>query len=144
MGKSIEGKYILHILGQSYSSDVCLIESELIKTCTFADKILDVGVQKKVVHSNLHGLPIGPGLGFINSVFQVFINNKDIASQLIMMSQGRNDKLIYNLANIQNLVSKQARIQFGDIKNTVELFMSKYLDFEVSQSFNVLIILFSS
>ena len=110
MGKSIEGKYILHILGQSYSSDICLIESELIKTCTFADRILEVGIEKKVVHSNLQGLPSGPGLGFINSVFEVFINNKDIVSQLIMMNQGRNDKLVYNLANIQNLISKQARI----------------------------------
>jgi hypothetical protein len=63
-----------------------------------------------VIHSKLQGLPSGPGLGFINSVFEVFTNNKDIVSQLIMMDQERNDKLVYNLAKIQNLVSKQAKV----------------------------------
>lgn len=29
MGKNIEGKYILHVPGQSYIYDICVLENEL-------------------------------------------------------------------------------------------------------------------
>jgi len=36
MGKSIEGKYILHFSGESYNNDICLMEPELLKNCRLA------------------------------------------------------------------------------------------------------------
>lgn len=44
LGKNVEGKYILHILGESYIYDICVMESELMKKakyCPVEDQVLD-------------------------------------------------------------------------------------------------------
>lgn len=46
-----------------------------------------------------------------------------------MLDNNRNDKLIYCLARIQGLLTKQARIEAMDLKDIVELYLSKYVDF---------------
>ncbi len=39
MGKSTEGKYILHFIGESYTNDICLVEVEMQKYCKISSKI---------------------------------------------------------------------------------------------------------
>lgn len=126
-------------------NDICLIEVDMLKYCKLSAKLEQIeGGQKRSSHSNLVGLPNGPGLGFINSVFQIFMNAKDIKKQLIMLDHNRTDKLIYCIARIHNLLVKQIKIESMDIKELVELYLSKYTDFEVGMSYNVRLHLFSS
>ena len=40
MGKTTEGKYVLHLEGKSYTNDICLIESELLKQCRISAKLV--------------------------------------------------------------------------------------------------------
>lgn len=61
-----------------------------------------------------------------------------------MLDHSRNDKMLYSLSRINDLLSKQARIEAVDIKDIIEMFMNKYNDFEVSMCPNVLYLLFSS
>lgn len=74
MGKNTEGKYILHFVGELYTNDVCLIESDLLKYCKLSNKIHEIYSEKRHSHLNQVGLPTGPGLSFINSTLQIFIN----------------------------------------------------------------------
>lgn len=61
-----------------------------------------------------------------------------------MLDHSRNDKMLYSLSRINDLLSKQARIEAVDIKDIIEMFMSKYNDFEVSMCPNVFNLRFSS
>lgn len=42
MGKSTEGKYILHFIGESYSNDICLMDSEMIKKCKLSGVLQEI------------------------------------------------------------------------------------------------------
>jgi hypothetical protein len=89
------------------------------------------------------GLPSGPGLGFMNSVFQIFMSTKEMKNLLIMLDNNRSDKFIYCLARLNNLLSKQARIEVVDVKDLVELYLNKYNYFQVGMSYSVILFLFS-
>lgn len=77
MGKSTEGKYILHFSGESYFNDICLMDTELIKHCKLSTFLQEIEPEKKI-QSGLVGLPSGPGLGFINTVFIQLFSNKEV------------------------------------------------------------------
>lgn len=59
----------------------------------------------------------------------MFMNWKEVKAQLLLIDTTRTDKLIYCLARLFNLLLKQARVEHSDIKDIIELFLSKYSDF---------------
>lgn len=75
------------------------------------------------------GLPNGPGLGFINSTLQVFMNLKEIKKQIGILDDKRSDKFVYCLFKIHSLLLKQAKIEAIDIKDVLELYFNKFVDF---------------
>ncbi len=42
MGKSTEGKYILHFIGESYSNDICLMDFEMVKKCRVSTELQEI------------------------------------------------------------------------------------------------------
>lgn len=86
-----------------------------------------------MIHCGLVGLPCGSGLGFINSTFLQIFNNKEMCNFLKMLDISLcNDKLLYYLASLNNMLVKQLKIESSDIKVIVDLFLSKYIEFEVT------------
>lgn len=61
-----------------------------------------------------------------------------------MLDLNRDDLLIYNLAKLNSLIMKQARVQSIDIKELVENFLSQLNDFDVSMCFQVKINLYQA
>lgn len=121
MGKNVEGKYILHFQYESYTNDMCLLESQLLKKCKLTSEINQIEPEKKV-QSGLVGLPSGPNLGFINTVFLQLFNHKETKKILKMVDDSRDDKFFYCLAKVSNILSKQCKVESSDIKLIVELF----------------------
>ena len=128
MGKSTEGKYILHFSGESYTHDLCLLESQLLKKCKLNSEVASIEPEKKM-HSNLVGLPNGPNLGFINTIFLQLFNHKETKKIFTMVDQTRDDKVFYCLARICSIISKQCKVESSDIKLVIELFFNQYADF---------------
>jgi len=57
------------------------------------------------------------------------MNSKDIKKQLAILDDSRNDKFIYCLAKIHNLLTRQGRIDAIDVKDVLDLYFNKYVDF---------------
>jgi hypothetical protein len=57
------------------------------------------------------------------------MNSKDVKGQLLMMDNCPCNKLIYCLARIYSLLSKQVKIDPSEIKDLVEVYLNKYYDF---------------
>ena len=83
------------------------------------------------------GLPCGPSLGFINTVFLQLFNHPETRKILKLVDPKKEEKLLHYLAKISNLLSKQCKIESSDIKLIVELFFNQYSDFEVAMCPNV-------
>lgn len=109
MGKSTEGKYILHFIGESYSNDICLMDFEMMKKCKLSGVVQEIEPEKRV-QSGIMGLPNGPGLGFISTVAIQLFNNKEFKRQLKIADDSRDDKFFYNLAKINKLLAKQCKL----------------------------------
>ena len=75
------------------------------------------------------GLPSGPNLGFINTVFLQLFNHADTRKILKLVDDSKEDKLFHYLAKISNLLSKQCKVESCDIKLIIELFFNQYADF---------------
>ena len=128
MGKNAEGKYILHFNQESYTNDLCLLESQLLKKCKLTSELESIEPEKKV-SSGLVGLPNGPNVGFINTVFLQLFNHKEMKKVLKMVDETKDDKVFYCLARICNILSKQCKVENSDIKLIIELFFEQYCDF---------------
>jgi hypothetical protein len=91
------------------------METELLKKCKLSSEIQQIEPEMRI-HTGLVGLPSGPGLGFINTVFLQLFNHKETKKILKMVSENRDDKFYYCLAKICNLLSNQCKVESGDIK----------------------------
>ena len=68
----------------------------MLKHCKLAAELQSIEPEKKV-NSGLVGLPNGPGIGFINTVFIQLFNNKEVRKVLSIADGKRDDKFFYNL-----------------------------------------------
>lgn len=87
----------------------------MLKHCKLAAELQSIEPEKKV-HSGLVGLPNGPGIGFINTVFIQLFNNKEVRKVLSIADSKRDDKFFYNLGKIYSLWSKQCKVEISDLK----------------------------
>jgi hypothetical protein len=57
------------------------------------------------------------------------MNSKEMKKQIAMLDNNRSDKFLYCLSKIHSLLLKQARIEAIDIKDVLDLYFNKFVDF---------------
>ena len=128
LGKNVEGKYILHVPGEPYIFDICVLESELCKkgklvSSKDSSQIIPIKMKKKD-ELGLVGTPNTKGLGFINSVLMHLYYNWAFKQQLSLFPQeevpSEEKKFVKTLAKTFRDLTYKKKIDTKLIQETID------------------------
>lgn len=139
MGKNVEGKYILHIPGEPYIYDICVLENELLKKGKLLQNnekgpIEEIKAKKKE-ELGLVGIPNLKGLGYINSCILHLYYNWGFKQQLSLMkldeqfSEEEEKPFIKVLAKIFKDITYKKKVETKFIQEAIDLDLPDFSHF---------------